>query len=44
MIDYIYDKIQKELDSSKQELKNTFKEAYIANYRSTVDKKSQSFL
>ena len=40
MIDYIYDKIHKEVDNSKAELKEIFKEAYKANYRNTIDKKS----
>lgn len=44
MIDYIYERIISEVEKSKVELKERFKESYKANYRNTIDKKSQSFL
>lgn len=43
-IDHIYEKIFKHLEQSKIDMKQRLKEAYIANYKSTLDKKSQSFL
>lgn len=40
MIDYIYERIFKEVENSKIELKERFKESYKANYRKTIDEKS----
>jgi hypothetical protein len=43
-IDHIFEKIHKHIDQAKVDMKERLKEAYIANYRSTVDKRSQQFL
>eukprot|EP00347_Sterkiella_histriomuscorum_P023731 403333576 len=43
-IDHIYEKILKQLEQSKQEMKDRLKEAYIANYKHSLDQKSETFL
>jgi hypothetical protein len=44
MIDYIYEKIITQVEESRIELKERFKEAYKVNYRNTIEKKANNFL
>ncbi|CDW79004.1 kelch motif family protein [Stylonychia lemnae] len=43
-IDHIFDKVFKELEQAKLEMKSRLKEAYIANYKTQLDQNSQSLL